>query len=60
MVGPSVKLSFDILLKLHEVMQFNKLVTMFSNAGTDIPKSEEQAGFHYGTARTAVLGGGQQ
>ena len=56
-VSPFVKTSFDTLLKLHEVIEFNKLATTLANAGTEVPRGEEQAGFRYGTTGSAVLRG---
>jgi len=54
---PSLKSSFDTLLKLHEVTGFGGLVTLFANAWTEIPSGEGQAGFRYGTAGSTILKG---
>ena len=59
MTLPFVKSSFNTILKLHEVVQFGKLVTTFADTSTDIPGVEEQARFHYGAAQPAVFGGGR-
>lgn len=56
---PFIKSSFDTLLKIHQVMQFSKFVTILADIRTEIPSSEEQTGFRYGTAESAVFGGGR-
>ena len=57
MNGPLTKSSFNTLLKVHEVMQFRKLVAPFADTRTGIPGGEEQVRFRYGTARSVVLRG---
>ena len=58
--GPFVKYSFDTLLKLREVTYFDGLVMMFvDRAGAEIPGSEAQAGFRYGTVGSSVFRGGR-
>jgi hypothetical protein len=59
MIDPSVKLSFDALLKLQEVIQRSKTITALADIRTDIPSDEEQAGVYYGTVGQAVLRRGQ-
>ena len=54
----SFKSSFNALLKLNGVIYFSKLVTIFADTRTEIPGGEEQVGFRYDTAGSAVLGGG--
>ena len=58
MISPFTKSSFDTLLRLHEVTQFNDLVTVFADTRTEIPGGEGQAGFRYGTVGSVVLRGG--
>ena len=57
MNGPFTKSSFNTLLKVHEVMQFGELVTMFADTRTGIPDGEEQVRFRYGTVGPVVLRG---
>jgi hypothetical protein len=55
-IGPVIKSSFNTLLRIHEVMQINELVAISADAWTET-HAEEQAGFRYGTASSAVLTG---
>ena len=57
MIGPVIKSSFNILLRIHEVTQISELVAIFADAWTEVDAVEEQAGFRYGTARSIVLAG---
>jgi len=43
MIGPSIKSSFNSLLRLHEVMRISGLVTVFADAWTELDPVEEQA-----------------
>ena len=45
---PPTKSSFDKLLKLHEVVQYTKVITASADIRTEIPGGEEQAGVCYG------------
>jgi hypothetical protein len=56
-IGPVIKSSFNTLLRLHEVMQISELVAISADAWTETHAVEEQAGFRYGTAASAVLTG---
>ena len=57
MINTFIKSSFGALLKLHEVMEFTRLM-MFTHIGTEIPDGEEQAGFCYTTTGSIVFRGG--
>lgn len=41
MNNPSVKSSFNTVIKLHEVMDFSELVTVFADTRAEIPGGEE-------------------
>jgi hypothetical protein len=41
MIDPFIKSSFDMLLKLHEVTQYNKLLPVPADAQTGIPVDGE-------------------
>lgn len=43
-----VKLSFDLLLKLNEVMKYSEFITVPADTRTEIPISEEKTRFHDG------------
>ena len=60
MIRPFIKSSFDTLLKLQEVMDFNELAGMFPETQAEIPRGKSQAGFRNGSVGSAVLGGRQQ
>ncbi|KAF9649413.1 hypothetical protein BDM02DRAFT_1850844 [Thelephora ganbajun] len=57
-VDSPVKLSFDAILELHEVVRCNEYITVQADTGTEIPYGEEQARFDYGANRRTVLKGG--
>ena len=57
MIGPFLESCFNTLLKVHEVNQFAKLLTMFADARTGVAGGEEQAGFRYRTAGSVVYRG---
>jgi len=59
MIDSTIKSSFNTLLKLEEVTRFRKVITMFTDTRTEIPGSEEQAGFYLETAGSAVCSRGQ-
>ena len=54
MIGPFIESCFNTLLKVHEVNQFAKLLTMFADTRTGVAGGEEQAGFRYHTAGSVV------
>ena len=58
MIGPFIESSFNTLLKVHEVTQFTKLVTMFADTRTGVTGGGEQVRFSYCTAGSVMLGGG--
>ena len=56
-IGPVIKSSFNTLLRLHEVIQIGGLVAIFADARTEIHVVEEQAGFGYDAAESAMFTG---
>jgi len=59
MIGPVIKSSFNGVLRLHEVMRNSGLVAISADSWTEVHVVEEQTGFRYGTAGSAVLAGRQ-
>jgi len=57
MIVSFIKTSFDVLLKLHEVMQHGELTTVPADGWTEFTIGEEQAGFYYETTGWAMLRG---
>ena len=58
-MNPSIiEASFNNLLKVYEVRRITGFVTTFTDSGTGVPGSEEQAGFRYRSAGLVVLRGG--
>jgi hypothetical protein len=55
MIDPSVKSSFDTLLKLQEVILHTKIITALADVGTEIPSGEEQTRLCYGATGQVVL-----
>ena len=55
MINPSVKSSFDTLLKLQEVILHTKIIAALADIGTEIPSGEEQTGLRYGATGQVVL-----
>ena len=52
-----IKSSFDMLLRLHEVIMNGKVSAGSADVWTEIPSGEEQAEVHYGAAIQDVLRG---